>query len=146
MPPPQGVERDGAVPCGPGEPGFRSRWRPARRMDLDKHLQVGPILENFPFSMIFSPTSPLIDVRITLNKWFEEEYEDAELPDKQMRQDYYSPAPTPIRGAADVLAGLGVVRQMVSDGYQDCKPKKDLLDRLDRCEEWVRRFAARRNP
>ena len=146
LPPPQGVERDGAVPCGPGEPGFRSRWRPARRMDLDKHLQVGPILENFPFSMIFSPTSPLIDVRITLNKWFEEEYEDAELPDKQMRQDYYSPAPTPIRGAADVLAGLGVVRQMVSDGYQDCKPKKDLLDRLDRCEEWVRRFAARRNP
>ncbi|BFO07176.1 DUF5623 domain-containing protein [Pseudomonas aeruginosa] len=145
MPPPPGIERDGAVPCGPGEPGFRSRWRPARRMDLDKHLQVGPILENLPFSMIFNSASGLHDVRMTLNKWFEEEYEDAELPDKQVRQDYYSPAPTPIRGAADVLAGLAVLRQTVSDGYQDCKPKKDLLDRLDRSEQWVKRYAARRN-
>ncbi|WP_373939486.1 DUF5623 domain-containing protein [Pseudomonas putida] len=146
MPPPQGIEQDGAVPCGPGEPGFHSRWRPARRMDLDKHIQVGPILENLPFSMIFNSASGLLDVRMTLNKWFEEEYEDAELPDKQMRQDYYSPSPTPIRGAADVLAELAVVRQTVSVGYQDCKPKKDLLDRLDRSEKWVQRFAARRNP
>lgn len=146
MPPPQGVERAGAVPCGSGEPGYRSRWRPARRMDLDKHLQIGPILESLPFSMIFDSASGLQGVRMTLNKWFEEEYEDAELPDTQMRQDYYSPAPTAIKGAADVLAELAVVRQNVVEGYQDCKPKRDLLDRIDRSERWVKRYAARRKP
>lgn len=51
--------------------------------------------------------------------------------------------PLPLK---DVLAELAVVRQTVSVGYQDCKPKKDLLDRLDRSEKWVQRFAARRNP
>ncbi|AGN82345.1 hypothetical protein C206_28976 [Pseudomonas putida TRO1] len=146
MPAPEGVERAGAVPCGPGEPGYRSRWRPARRMDLDKHLQIGPILERLTLSTGLGLESGLTRIRLTLNKWFEEEYKDADLPDKQMRQDYYSPAPTAIKGAADALAELAVVRQIVVVGYQDCKPKRDLLDRIGRCEQQVQRSDSRRNP
>lgn len=139
MPTPQTVERAGAVPWGPGSPGHRSMWRPARRMDLDKHLLIGPILTSLSFSVVWDWTGARIgQIRNILDGWFYFEYADSELPSKKLRRVYDLPKPTAIDGKANQLEALALVRQTIVEGYQDCKPKYELLERIDRSERWIR--------
>lgn len=143
MPTPQGVEHAGAVPCGAGQPGHRSRWRPVRRMDLDKHLHIGPIMSSLSVSVTMAWSGARLgQIGSTLDAWFRSEYEDAELPNKQSRQVYDLPKPTFIRGIANQLTALADVRQTIVEGYQDCKPKMELLERIDKAERWIRRNLA----
>ncbi|EKF7416788.1 TPA: DUF5623 domain-containing protein [Pseudomonas aeruginosa] len=147
MPTLLGVERAGAVPWETGQPGHRSRWRPARRMDLDKHLHIGPIMSSLSVSVTMAWSGARLgQIGSTLGAWFRSEYEDAELPNKQSRQVYDLPKPTFISGTANQLTALADVRQTIVEGYQDCKPKMDLLERIDRADRWIRRNIARQEP
>lgn len=140
MPTPMGVERKGAVPCGPGVPGYRSKWRPARRMDLDKHLRIGPIMSSLSASVPLAWSGAHVgQIGGTLDAWFRSEYEDAELPNQKSRLVYDLPKPSFIKGIGDQLKALAEVRQTIAEGYDDCKPKRELLARIDRAEQWIRR-------
>ncbi len=143
MPTPQGVERSGAVPCGPGLPGYPSSWRPARRMDLDRHLHIGPIMSSLMASLIMGWSGAgLGQVAGTLCSWFRSEYNDEELPSELSRQIYDLPKPTIIRGTKKQLTALAEVRQTIVEGYQECKPKRGLLERIDRADRWIRRHVS----
>lgn len=139
MPTPQGVERAGAVPCGAGEPGYHSEWRPSRRMDLDKHLHIGPIVSSLSNSELAWAGHTLFGS--TLDKWFGYEYDVAELPDEDLRRLYDLPNPPLISGLANLLSALGEVRQTIAEGYQDCQPKLALLKEIDKADRWIRRLA-----
>lgn len=143
MPTPQGVERAGAVPCGPDLPGYPSSWRPARRLDLDRHLHIGPIMSSLMASVIMAWSGAgLGRVGGTLSAWFRSEYKDEELPNEHSRQIYDLPKPTIIRGIDKQLAALAEVKQTIVEGYQECKPKRELLERIDRADRWIRRNLA----
>lgn len=142
MPTPQGVERAGAVPFGHGLAGYPSRWRPKRRMDLEKHLHIGPIMSSLMVSVFMAWSGRRLGRIVgTLSSWFQYEYEDAELPSKEARQVYDQPNPTIIRGTANQLSALAEVKQVIVEGYQDCKPKKELLESIDKADRWIRRNA-----
>jgi len=144
MPTPQGVERAGAVPCGDGMPGHRSLWRPARRMDLNKHLHIGPIMSSLWVSMSWNWTR-IGPIRSTLDAWFRNEYEETDLPKKELRRIYDLPKPALISGTANQLTALADVRQTIVEGYQNCKPKRELLEEIDKVERWIRRTQAKQN-
>ena len=140
MPTPQSVERAGAVPCGAGMPGYRSHWRPARRLDLDKHLHIGPILSSLAYCMCWDWTEARLQhIRNTLDAWFRCEYKDSELPNKTWRLVYDLPHPKTINGTVKRLTALADVRQTIVEGYQDCKPKWELLEEIDKAERGIRR-------
>lgn len=143
MPAPQGVERAGAVPCGAGLAGHHSHWRPVLRMDLDKHLHIGPIMSSLVFSVVSSWSGARLgQISSTLATWFHFEYDQSELPNKKLRRVYDLPKPTFISGTANQLQALSNVRQSIEEGYQDCKPKRDLLKCIDRADRWIQRNRA----
>lgn len=112
-------------------------------MDLEKHLHIGPIMSSLSVSVTMAWSGARVgQIGGTLDSWFRSEYADAELPNKQSRQVYDSPKPTYIRGTANQLTALADVRRTIVVGYQDCKPKKELLERIDKAERWIRRHIA----
>jgi hypothetical protein len=78
-------------------------------------------------------------IRNTLDAWFRCEYKDSELPNKTWRLVYDLPHPKTINGTVKRLTALADVRQTIVEGYQDCKPKWELLEEIDKAERGIRR-------
>lgn len=135
MPSPEGVERSGALPWG-GEPGHQSHWRPARRMDLSKHLYIAPIINSIASATLSTHIGLIVS---DLAVWFHYEYSNAEVPDEHDRYAYdlitYNFCPE----TESLLANLAIVRQTIMDGYDDCKPKGEMLARIDKAAASIRR-------
>lgn len=131
MPAPRGVERNGALPYGSRRGGMDSLWRPARRMPLDTHLTVGPLLHaldhhDFPGG----PRRAIAIVRTTLDDWVQMEYPGDEMTDEQFRAAYYGTHRDPIVDLGRQIEAVRRIRALLSEGYTACKPRQELLDRL----------------
>ncbi|MBX3713064.1 MAG: DUF5623 domain-containing protein [Lysobacter sp.] len=124
-------ERMGAVPYGARKGGEKSRWRPARRMPLDLHLTVGPLLSSLCVSgMLRAHTSAIGEVRTTLDDWLQMEYPGDEMTSEQFHSAYYGHRYAPIAKPQDQAAALLEVVQRLEDGYLDCKPRRDMVKKL----------------
>lgn len=76
MPLPENVVLDNSISYG-FEPGEYSSWRPAEAMAIEKHLQIGPILEALRYEVPHNAQRPLWSASLTLCNWFFREHGDA---------------------------------------------------------------------
>lgn len=144
MPAPRGVERNGALPYGSRVGGIESRWRPARRMPLDMHLTVGPLVHaldhhGFPGG----PRRSIEFVRTTLDDWIQLEYPGDQMSDEQFRAAYYGTHQEPIVDRGRQIEAVRRIRELLSEGYSDCRPRRALLDRLAGIEAALMKAGAR---
>jgi hypothetical protein len=144
MPAPRGVERNGALPYGSRRGGTESLWRPARRMPLDMHLAVGPLLyaldhHGFPGG----PRRSIAIVRTTLDNWVQLEYPGDEMTDEQFRAAYYGTHREPIIDRSRQIDAIRRIRTLLNEGYAACKPRQRLLDRLASAEAGLVKAGAR---
>lgn len=144
MPAPRGVERNGAPPYGSRVGGIESRWRPARRMPLDMHLTVGPLvhaLDNHRFPG--GPRRSIEFIRTTLDDWIQLEYPGDEMSDEQFRAAYYGAHQEQIVNRDSQIEAVRRIRALLSEGYPDCRPRRELLDRLASAEAALMKAGAR---
>lgn len=130
---------------GPKTAGFVRMFvgperRPANRMSVSLHAEVGRLLQQ-----VFAATyhrkgvhNRVNGVRSTLDEWVQREYQPDELPFEQFTELYYHQEPTHTFArslAAEQKqrfdANLVRVRQVLTENYNDCKPLRDLIKSLD---------------
>ncbi len=124
-------ERKGALPYGARRGGERSRWRPARRMPLELHLKLGPLLSSLCISgMLYARTSAISRIRSTLDDWLQMEYPGDEMTQEQFHNAYYGARNLPIKDPPNQAAALLQAVDLLEQGYLDCKPRRDMTTRL----------------
>lgn len=136
MPHPRGHEQAGAIAYGGQRGAELSSWRPAERMPLDLHLQVGPLLHGLNNSPINGTYRKVISrLRSTLDDWLQMEYpSEEEMSSEQFRQAYYGEHREPILEQAKQVAALVHVQKLIKRGYNDCAPRKQMLKDFARVE------------
>ncbi|MGT0193805.1 DUF5623 domain-containing protein [Burkholderia pyrrocinia] len=144
MPARRGVERNGALPYGSRLGGMESLWRPARRMPLDMHLTVGPLLHALDHDGIpGGPRRSIGFVRTTLDDWIHLEYPGDEMSDEQFRAAYYGTHREPIVDRGRQIEAIRRIRALLNEGYPACRPRQALLDRLAGAEAALMKAGAR---
>lgn len=134
-------ERNGALPYG-GAAGVKSLWRPARPMSLELHTTVGPILHKLCNSgqRAAGITGRVYDrlntVRSLLEDWAYMEHQDRitrEVEDKL----YYGPGVDGYTSPQQALQAIEDVCKGLLSGYEECKPRRELLEKLEAAEKGV---------
>lgn len=128
MPAYAGTIRAGAVAYG-GRPGEKGRWRPVRPMAFSSHERASELLQSLSISMIPNRAyNHIQQARSELEDWLFLEHRDA----AHERTDlYYGGASTRIATTAVRPALLELI-ELLSRGYEDCAPKRQMIDRLNR--------------
>lgn len=113
-------------------PGQRSLWRPAKPITMDSHAKAAMELKQLSLSrMPQRADSKLGQVRSILEDWMHEEYRE-EARKEGFYDLYYGGSVDVIYDlAADQLSAIERVRNVLSSGYPDCKPKRDMLRKLE---------------
>ncbi len=129
-PGPSWGERNGATPYG-GEPGIRSRWRPTKAMPLDLHQQLGPLVAGLASSTLFSHRvhRNLSGIRSDLEDWSLMEHKD-QMGDAAY-DIYYGGRMLIGNSEAELAKILTMARTIIERGYDDCKPRRQLLAVFD---------------
>ncbi len=129
-PGPSWSERNGATPYG-GAPGIPSRWRPTKPMPIELHRQLGPLLQGLGSSTIFTHRVHLKlgGVRSNLEDWSYKEHRH-ELGDA-VHDIYYGGQMVVGQSKAELVQMLMTARGIVERGYEDCKPRRELLAVFD---------------
>ncbi|WP_447591056.1 DUF5623 domain-containing protein [Aquipseudomonas campi] len=132
-------ERKGAVPYG-GAPGVASDWRPAKAMPLELHMKVGPLLHQLCNSS-FKATGLTIriydkinSVRSCLEDWAFIEHRDSITREVEASL-YYGPGVDGYLSHQAALQALGSAINILRSGYEECKPRRDVLARLIAAEQ-----------
>ncbi|EMR4172147.1 DUF5623 domain-containing protein, partial [Pseudomonas aeruginosa] len=123
-------EYNGAVPYG-GQTGIPSRWRPAKAMPIELHLQLAPLMRGLSAIGFSSRVhSKLGAARSELDNWWPLEHRDEQ---GRALDDIYYGGPIAVCGDSDMerLAMLTEARSIVVRGYDDCKPRRTLLAAFD---------------
>ncbi|MBQ2647313.1 MAG: DUF5623 domain-containing protein [Achromobacter sp.] len=123
-------EYNGAVPYG-GQTGIPSRWRPAKAMAIELHLQLAPLMRGLSAIGFSSRVhSKLGAARSELDNWWPLEHRDEQ---GRALDDIYYGGPIAVCGDSDMerLAMLTEARSIVVRGYDDCKPRRTLLAAFD---------------
>jgi hypothetical protein len=146
MPAPRGIERNGALPYGSRNGGQTSRWRPAKRMSLDKHLTVGPLLHALDNDRCPGQQRKTVaHVRTTLDNWLQMEYPGDEMTSEQFHEAYYGAHREPIVDLVEQAEAISRVAALLTQGYSDCKPRQRLLDALSKAEAALVKSTRRRS-
>ena len=128
-PGPSWREHKGATPYG-GAAGIPSRWRPTKPMPFDLHQQLGPLMQKLCVGFSWRVDQKLGIARSQLEDWsimeHKHQHEDA------VYDIYYGGPSTPVcKTNAERLEALTAARAIVERGYDDCKPRRELLAALD---------------
>jgi hypothetical protein len=131
MPAHRGVERNGSLPYGARRGGQKSDWRPAKRMELDMHLTVGPIIAALANGLRGRKRDAISLVRSMLDDWIQMEYPSAgEMSQEQFRDSYYGTHREPITAQGEQLKAVDRIVELLRAGYADCPPRNQLIQRL----------------
>jgi len=145
MPAPRGLVSAGSLPYGASSGGEASLWRPAVRMPLTFHHQVGPLLTalaNAPLPA--SARRRVLRVRSTLDDWIQMEYPtNEEMSAEQFREAYYGHRHPPVvDGRGEELAAIKKVIETLSVGYAESKARRGLLKMLSEAQIAMEKHSA----
>lgn len=137
-------DRNGATPYG-GEPGVPSRWRPAKPMSLELHQRLGALMKGLTIGFSSRVSRKLSSIRSNLDDWLFKEHK--ELHGDASFDMYYSRANVEY-GDTDTkrLQMLVTARSIITLGYEDCKPRRMLLEGIDAAIDEVNRQLAKNVP
>lgn len=129
MPAVSGVVRNRALPYGGAVGGSRSQWRPAVPMAVDGHREIASLLRSLSISDLeYRQTIAVGKVRSTLDDWIAMEHKAGLGASLDLY--YGGPNGALLRDAKSKLAAVQRVRDILSRGYEACRPKKLLLNQL----------------
>lgn len=112
----------GASPYG-GQPGIPSNWRPTKAMPVKLHQQLGPLLTGLRTGFSWRVTQRLGWLRSRLEDWSVMEHRDEPgIYDVYIR--YGQEAFTTDGQRQDSLTKA---REIIERGYDDCKPRREIL-------------------
>ncbi len=124
--------RAGALPYG-GRPGEASEWRPATAMSLQQHRDLGFILRGVSWSNLSSRVLDKLSSTIsTLDDWAN--YEHSDKASDQIDRLYYGSDRAKYATLDDLLKGVNGARALILSGYQECRPRRDIMKVLDLVE------------
>lgn len=134
-------DRNGATPYG-GEPGVPSRWRPAKPMPLELHQKLGAIMRGLTIGFSSRVSRKLAAIRSNLDDWVFMEHKEQQ--DDTAFDMYYSRASVEY-GDTDTkrLQMLVTARSIINLGYEDCRPRRKLLEVIDVAIEEVNKQQAK---
>lgn len=128
-PGPSWQEHKGATPYG-GAAGIASRWRPTKPMPFDLHQQLGSLMKKLRVGFSSRVSQKLDIARSQLEDWSIMEHKHQH--DSAAYDLYYGGPSTPVCSThAECLDALMTARVIVERGYEDCKPRRELLATLD---------------
>ncbi|HBO94750.1 MAG TPA: hypothetical protein DD667_15820 [Gammaproteobacteria bacterium] len=129
-PQPSFGQRAGAIPYG-GRPGEASDWRPAEPMSIKQHQALGIILRGLAWSDLSVPVLEKLSSAISrLDDWSFLEHPDGTGLDDL----YYGDKRATYAAFEDVLKGVAKARALIVAGYDECRPRRDLLIVLETVE------------
>jgi hypothetical protein len=112
--------------------------RPNAKMSVEQHKEVGTLLKG-----VLQATRRRVGVhrrvdrvRSELDNWVQMEYGSAELPDTEFFELYYGQSSIPateigVAGREANLVRLQSAQRTLRNAYPDCKPLRDLINKLD---------------
>ncbi|MDG9929037.1 MULTISPECIES: DUF5623 domain-containing protein [unclassified Pseudomonas] len=127
--------RNGAVAYG-GARGVRSKWRPVRGMPLEMHTTVGPILHKLCNSSVRAAGvtarvyEKLNQVRSRLEDWAFMEHPNG-ITEEVEAKFYYGPVIDGFTTPQDTLKAIETVWAVLLKGYEDCKPRAQMLAKIE---------------
>lgn len=132
-PQPSYIMRAGALPYG-GRAGEASQWRPAEPMSIKQHESLGVILRGFVWADLPAPTRNKLTVSISmLDDWsFLEHSDESSI---SLNDLYYGNERANYCSPEDLLRGVAEARSIILAGYNECRPRRDVLKLLDVVEK-----------
>ncbi|HET7329911.1 DUF5623 domain-containing protein [Dyella sp.] len=121
----------GATPYG-GAPGIRSRWRPSQAMPVELHRQLGELMQQLSVvSLSWRVHNNLMRQRVLLEDWALQEHQ--RMQGSSMTSDLYygGPSRPALTTHTERLWALAKAKALVEQGYNDCKPRRELIAALD---------------
>jgi len=117
----------GATPYG-GAPGIRSRWRPSQSMLPKLHHRLGTLMQSLSeIDLSYRVGTKLSQQRSMLEDWMSVEHGAASTDGVY----YGGPSRRHVVGRAERLNALAEAKAIVERGYNDCKPRRELIAALD---------------
>lgn len=113
------------------EAGHPLHWRPEKPLSQPDHKRVGAELQCLMISpMPFKAYDKLRTWCSTLENWMFQEYRDG---DRQagFYENYYGGEPSRYLTVPEQVSALMRIREIVIEGYGECKPRRDLLKDLE---------------
>jgi len=121
--------RNGATPYGGGF-GIHSQWRPSQTMSTELHMELGALLMRINGMKLSSKVNDRLRIhyRSKLEDWANFEHSGSDLG----YEAYYGQQHLErFNSKAQNLAGLARAKAIVEEGYNDCKPRRELLAAID---------------
>lgn len=121
----------GATAYG-GEPGIRSRRRPSQPMPLESHRELGELMQ----SLSSVPLSWRVGRKLGSKRYLLEEWALAEHRREHgastIENFYYGgPSRRHLGTRDEQLDAIARAKALVEHGYNDCKPRRELIAALD---------------
>lgn len=138
MPAVPGLIRNGALPYGNAVGGSRSLWRPAKPMGVSSHREAAYLLKALlVYDLEYRQTMAVGKVRSTLDNWISLEHKAGLGESLDL---YYGGANgRPLLDGPSRLAAVRRVREILSAGYQSCRPREFVLNSLSIVEAALKR-------
>lgn len=113
------------------EAGYPLLWRPEKPLSQTDHKRIGTELQCLMISpMPFKAYQKIRTWCSTLENWMYSEYREADR-EKSFDDIYYGGEPSVYATVLDQVSALKRIREIVIDGYSECKPRRDLLKDLE---------------
>lgn len=112
--------------------GYASHWRPAQRMSMENHKEMGWTLKRLYHSGVpFEAHAKLKELQSELENWMFDEYRDAGRDDVDV-DVYYGGVDIPsYSDSGEMISAVDHVRSIMVGTYLDSKPLRDYLKKLD---------------
>lgn len=131
-PQPSFGQKGGAIAYG-GRAGVASEWRPAVPMPIADHMTLGSILRGLAWSHVSSRTYAKLTATLSrLDDWSMCEHPNESS--QTLSDLYYGSDRQHYNSVAEQRAGLADARRLVTSGYNDCRPRRELLAVLEQVE------------
>ena len=118
--------------------GWGSIWRPAQKMSIAGHKEMGWILKRlYATAMPYSARALLSELQSELENWMEAEYRGEDHPD--FDQDaYYGGHDIPsCPSRIETLEAVDRLRSIMTGTYLDSKPLRDHLKKVDSARQYI---------
>ncbi|POA17267.1 DUF5623 domain-containing protein [Pseudomonas sp. FW300-N1A1] len=112
--------------------GWSSTWRPAQKMSIAGHNEMGWILKRlYATAMPFTARTPLSELQAELENWMDAEYRGEKHPEFDTDAYYGGHNISSYPSRVETLEAVDRLRSIMTGTYLDSKPLRDHLKKLD---------------